>query len=123
MEDGGLVPEIITKVGLAIKAFGLTLFAPFQWLIDWSPMLGVVALCLAVVVVASIVVRFLPDKLRGFIGYPVLGFIIWTAGRIYQFSVDLRARKQAEAAQREQERRKVAPPKPRDDGGLFGGWR
>jgi len=117
-----MIDEIIGKVGIAIKGFGLTLFSPFQWLIDWSPLFGHFALFAALIVFLLFVGFFLPFKwIRAGLGAVIVVAGAFILGETNQFKKQLADAK----ARREQERRKaVPPPRPRDDdGGIFGGWR
>ncbi len=84
------------------------IFAPFQWLIDWSPMLGHFALFFVVIVIAGFLSRFLPDKAKMWL-LVALGFIgAFLAGEVNQYRKRLAAEKEAREAEKE-----LPPPPPR----------
>lgn len=90
-------------------AFG-TVISPFQWLIDWSPMLGHFIIFLLFVIVCGFIVRFLPDKLKMWLLGAVVIAFAFLAGETNQF------RKQLARTKAEREEEKALPkPKPEQE--------
>lgn len=80
-----LLDAIWQKISGGVSSTVTTLFAPFQWLIDWSPMVGHLVLFVAFLMVCSFIARFLPDKLKLWLGGIVIVVGAFIAGETYRF--------------------------------------
>lgn len=112
-----MIQEFIDGVwGKIAGAFGAAT-APFQWLVDWWPMLGHITIFIVLVIVCGFIARFLPDKLKMWLlGVAVIAFA-FLAGETNQFKKHLgqererrEAEKRAKAQQRTTQRQQPQPP-------------
>lgn len=117
-----MIKEFLDAIQQRLSDGAVWLFAPFQWLIDWSPLFGHFILFAALIVFLLFVGFFLPFKwIRAGLGFIIVVAGAFVLGETNQFKKQLKDAK----ARREQERRKaVPPPVERRDSGWnpFGKW-
>lgn len=115
-----MIKELLDGIQQRLSDGAAWLFAPFQFLIDWSPLFGHFALFVALIAFLLFVGFFLPFKwIRAGLGFVIVVAGAFVLGETNQFKKQLKDAK----ARRQQERRKaVPPPRPREGGGGFGGF-
>lgn len=91
----GILDSIWQKITGGVVTTVTTIFAPFQWLLEWSPMFGHITLFIVFLFVCGFIARFLPDKLKLWLGGLVIVAGAFIAGETYRFKRTLDETKKA----------------------------
>ena len=80
-----MIDSILNSIWEKITGGAQTLFTPFQWIIDWSPMFGHITVFVVFLLICGFIARFLPDKFKLWLAGLVVIVGAFIAGETYRF--------------------------------------